>query len=390
MKVLFATLLLCLCSFVTAAAQTLNAFVFTLGSGMTADGNGNYPCQLRAFTAYSNGTLKSVSGSPYASTLCADGNNHMVVNGNTLFVSSGTQIFAYTITASSGALKQVGMIDTTGGNPDPNDCTFSGMVFDHTGSNLYVLCTDYDNEGPDYLLNYKVAGSQLNFVAATAAGNASNEYLAPTVSSNNEYLYNTYANGIDWANHGVAVWQRASNGTLTVPQNFSTKGGPVGWAPTVGYYVGGYGAKADPSGHLAMLSNYEAGPPFGIVGNPQIGSYTITSTGSLTTTGTATNMPFVDVGGFFDMNMSPSGKVLAVAGDSGLEVFHFNGASPVTTFGWVSRHPQFALHWDDANHLYALGYDGLTVFTVTTTSGVQNGAPSAIMNGLAMVVLPKT
>ena len=79
----------------------MNAFVYTLGSGTTADGNGNYPCQLRAFTAYSNGTLKSVSGSPYASTLCVNSPNSMVVNGNTLFVSSGTQIFSYAITAST-------------------------------------------------------------------------------------------------------------------------------------------------------------------------------------------------------------------------------------------------------------------------------------------------
>jgi hypothetical protein len=390
----YAALLLCLCSCVSVAAQTLDALVYTLGSGTTADGNGNYPCQLRAFTAYSNGTLKSVSGSPYASTLCANGPNSMVVNGNTLFVSSGTQIFSYAITSSTGALKQTGVIDTAANDPDPSDCVFTGMVLDHTGSNMYVLYTDYGNEGPDYLLNYKVAGSELNFVAATAAfspgSNASDENHVPTVSSNNEYLYSTFDDGIGGFNHGVTVWQRASNGTLTVPQNFSTKGNPVGWSPYVEYYVSPYGAKADPSGHLAVLMNFEAGPPYGIVGNPQIGTYTIGSTGSLTTTSTATNMPFVDVGYFSDMNMSPSGKVLAIAGDSGLEVFHFNGASPATTFGWVSRHPQFLLHWDDANHLYSLGFDGLTMFTVTTTSGTQNGSPSPIMNGLAMVVLPKT
>jgi hypothetical protein len=104
----YAALLLCLCSCVTVAAQTLDAFVYTLGSGTTSDGNGNYPCQLRAFTAYSNGTLKSVSGSPYSSTLCATSPNSMVVTSGTLFVSSGTQIFSYAITASTGALKQNG------------------------------------------------------------------------------------------------------------------------------------------------------------------------------------------------------------------------------------------------------------------------------------------
>jgi hypothetical protein len=228
--------------------------------------------------------------------------------------------------------------------------------------------------------------------AATENNNASsNELHAPTVSSNNEFLYDTFQAGIDGAYHGISIWQRASNGTLTNPaRSFTITGGPSGWLPTVEYYPSPYGAKADPSGHLAVLTNYEAGPPFGYLGDPQIETFTISSTGNLSTTSTATNMPFVDVGAITDMNMAPSGKILAVAGYSGLEVFHFNGASPATTFGYVSRHPQFQLHWDDANHLYALGYDGLTMFTVTTTSGVQNGAPSPIVNGIALAVLPKT
>jgi hypothetical protein len=390
----FAALFLCLSGCMTAAAQTLDAFVYTLGSGTTADGNGNYPCQLRAFTAYSNGTLKSVSGSPYSSTLCANSPNSMVVNGNTLFVSSGTQIFSYAITASTGALKQSAVIDTAGNDPDPSDCVFTGMVLDHTGGNLYVLYSDEENQGPDYLLNYKVSGSTLSFLAATPSSgpdmNVSDEWHVPTVSSNNEFLYGTYNSGIYGANRGFAVWQRASNGTLTVPQNFAAKGGPVGWGPYVGYDLTPNGAKADPSGHVAVLMESEAGGPEGILGNPQIATYTISSTGSLSTTSSATNMPYVDISDFYDMNMSPSGKILAIAGTSGLEVFHFNGASPATTFGWVSRHPQFLLHWDDANHLYALGFDGLTMFTVTTTSGTQNGSPSPIMNGLALAVLPKT
>ena len=190
----YAALLLCLCSCLTAAAQTLDAFVYTLGYGTTADGNGNYPCQLRAFTAYSNGTLKSVSGSPYASTLCSSFNNSMAVTGTTLFVSAGTQIFSYAITSSTGALKQSAVIDTAGNNPDPNDNQFQGMVLDHTGANMYVLYTDGDNEGPDYLLNYKVSSGKLSYVGATAS-TGNNEFHAPTVSSNNEYLYSTEQSG---------------------------------------------------------------------------------------------------------------------------------------------------------------------------------------------------
>jgi hypothetical protein len=98
------------------------------------------------------------------------------------------------------------VIDTATENPDPADNYFTGMVLDHTGANMYVLYSDGDNEGPDYLLNYKVASGKLSFVAATAASgpgaNASNEFHVPTVSSNNEFLYSTYQDGIDGANHG--------------------------------------------------------------------------------------------------------------------------------------------------------------------------------------------
>lgn len=166
-KVLFASLLLCLCSCVTAAAQTLDAFVYTLGSGTTADGNGNYPCQLRAFTAYSNGTVKSVSGSPYSSTLCANGTNDMAVTNSTSFVSSGSQISSYAITSSTGGLLQISSIDTSKQNPDPTNLSFTGIILDHTGGNMYVLYSDNQNQGPDYMLTYKVSSGKLTFVSAS-------------------------------------------------------------------------------------------------------------------------------------------------------------------------------------------------------------------------------
>lgn len=52
--------------------------------------------------------------------------------------------------------------------------------------------------------------------------------------------------------------------------------------------------------------------------------------GNLTTTGTISNMPKSSVTQVTDMAMAPSGKLLAVSGTTGLQVFHFNGASPIT------------------------------------------------------------
>ncbi len=85
-------------------------------------------------------------------------------------------------------------------------------------------------------------------------------------------------------------------------------------------------------------------------------------------TNTWQNMPSP---GYFPtgMNMSPDGKLLAVMGD-GLDVFHFNGAAPITPYRKALTTDNVTwIHWDKANHLYALSTNGkLYVFTVTPTS----------------------
>jgi hypothetical protein len=68
------------------------------------------------------------------------------------------------------------------------------------------------------------------------------------------------------------------------------------------------------------------------------------------------------------MNMSPSGKLLAVGG-TGLLVYHFNGAAPITPYSAkLTTDPIGWIHWDNSNHLYALSATKLYVFTVTPTS----------------------
>ena len=41
-------------------------------------------------------------------------------------------------------------------------------------------------------------------------------------------------------------------------------------------------------------------------------------------------MPSTAAGFIFGLGMSPSGKLLAVAGSGGLQVFHYKGGSPIT------------------------------------------------------------
>jgi hypothetical protein len=96
------------------------------------------------------------------------------------------------------------------------------------------------------------------------------------------------------------------------------------------------------------------------------------------------------------MAMSPSGKLLALAG-TGLQIFHFDGASPITEFGSALL-PGVSidqLAWDNNNHLYALSYgtNELYVYTVTTTSIHEvAGSPFTVDNSYGisgLIVVPK-
>jgi hypothetical protein len=97
--------------------------------------------------------------------------------------------------------------------------------------------------------------------------------------------------------------------------------------------------------------------------------------------------------------MAPSGKLLAVGGLKGLQIFHFNGASPLTVdTGLLEKYPVNAMYWDNANHLYAITsyYNGTTttfqlyVFTVTPTSAVAApGSPYPVPNAASLIVQPK-
>jgi WD40 repeat protein len=95
-----------------------------------------------------------------------------------------------------------------------------------------------------------------------------------------------------------------------------------------------------------------------------------------------------------DIEISPSGKLLAVAGTAGLEVFHFNGSNPITPYTGLLENDEIdQCLWDNANHLYAISSKSnlLFVFTVTPTSYYQApGSPYVIgpVTGTQVIVLP--
>jgi hypothetical protein len=104
-------------------------------------------------------------------------------------------------------------------------------------------------------------------------------------------------------------------------------------------------------------------------------------------------MPTVSVGSVTAVGMAPSGKqLLAVGGSTGLQVFHFNGASPIThDTGLLTSSYIDEIRWDNANHLYAISQTAkkLWVFTVTPTGVSQApGSPHTINTPLGVIVQP--
>ena len=128
------------------------------------------------------------------------------------------------------------------------------------------------------------------------------------------------------------------------------------------------------------------------VGPYQIATFTASSSGYLNTSSTYSNMPAVAVGNVQILSMSPSGTLLAVGGDGGLQVFHFNGASPATAdTGLLTTVSTNQIFWDNSNHLYAISNSAgkLYVYNVTSSSTTAApGSPYSIPTPYALAVLP--
>ena len=84
--------------------------------------------------------------------------------------------------------------------------------------------------------------------------------------------------------------------------------------------------------------------------------------------------------------------IMAVGGIGGLQIFHFNGASPITKYtGLLTTSTIDKIYWDNSNHLYAIsGSAGkLYVFTITPTSYSQaSGSPYSVGTPVGLIVQP--
>jgi hypothetical protein len=331
---------------------------------------GNTKDQVLGYQAAANGALTPIPGSPFAASV-----NNLALNGKWLFGvdQTGQNIDSFSI-ASNGRLTYKDKYTTslTGGS-------LYDLFLDRTGASLYAI---YYTTNNDYLSqSVDQATGQLSFLNDLAGGPDHNVPLSFT--GNNQFAYASSCYHFGPEIFGV---QRASDGTLSylniTPPFPAEKSG--------GFYCP-WAAAADPANHLAIaLTPYTS--DWGSDGAPQLAVYTADSSGNLTTTSTDQNMPSVLTQGAQTYSTSPSGKLLAVAG-TGLQIFHFNGANPITQFtGLLTTDTIDSVYWDNANHLYAIsGSAGkLYVFNVTATKVTQApGSPHKITTPQSLIVLPK-
>jgi hypothetical protein len=334
--------------------------------------------EVTGFAAAANGKLSAIPGSPFSANL-----QNTAVNGKYLFGVTPNSVYidSYKI-EPDGALS----FDKATNLAKYNACGESiGLGFDHSGSTLYNLELEGDCANNLYeSFSVNESTGALNHVQNFDGSPGFQQNLV--FSGNNVYGYGVSCYHDDF---GFFGFKRNSNGSLTAlninPALPAAKANDA-YCPLV--------VAADPANHLAFGFQAYTDLPYGpTVGAPQLGTYTIGSSGNITTTSTYKNMPAVSTGTIIDINMSPSGKLLAVGGSKGLQVFHFNGASPLTHFtGLLTSEDIEQVGWDNSNHLYALSvtHGKLFVFTVTPSSVSQApGSPYTVHRPWGFIIQPK-
>ena len=361
-----------LAHFASAQTTTLNAYVYVINR---LNGPIN---ELDGFSADSTGALTALPGSPFWTSITASQFWTLAHTPNWLFLSDEVKIYSFSI-ASNGALTLKSSINAQQFSPAGSD-VISALSLDRSGLTLYAAATEQSAAtGNAILAFHKGSNGVFTYLGSTdyPDRNGFSDIFGDASSrldfiSNNQYAYNA---GCD---NGNASWFAAqrnfSDGTLgrfpinpTIPSNPNGNYCPIASA-------------VDPTNHLAVgLFLEQSGPA-------QLAVYTADSSGNLTTTSTAQNMPTTAVGDGV-MSISPAGNLLAIASGRGLQVFHFNGSNPITPYTKQLAVACNDLAWDKHNHLYIIGSKGVRAWRITPN--FWKAASPYPLNGAALTVLSK-
>jgi hypothetical protein len=349
--------------------------------------NGSHDNQVKiyGFAADSKGGLSRIPGSPFPGAVnigfWAGKNGYLFGTEST---TDATYIYSYSV-SSIGAPKKVARIKAAG-----EYVGVSGLFLDRTAEDLYDYEEDFGSNS--YYQSFRIdrPTGRLTYLGAYNVGYDSVPGGKMTFAGDNLYAYTAYNFCYISCSWGILGSRRNSKGKLT---GLNTNDKILPPTPKDGdSYLAVY-TGADPTDHIAIA--VQAVNQIGNDGLPQLATYTVHSDGSLTTESAYWNMPTTANQGINDMETSPSGKLLAVAGTAGLEIFHFDGSNPITPYtGLLINDEIDQCLWDNNNHLYAVSSKSskLFVFTVTPASYHQSpGSPHLINQAGAQVsVLPTT
>jgi hypothetical protein len=368
-----------------AQAQTAEATASTAPVAyvyVSSNPNGSSTNEINGFAAAANGRLTPVAGSPFRDDVTS-----MAANGKYLYASTrnGIYVAAFAIEAN-GALHWSASTDIVKYNQ--GDCGSSGPLFlDRTGASLYDMEFNGDacSNNSYQSLATNTSSGRLRNLGSGASGEWF--YLPATFIGNNVYAYTAVClYDMYWE---IAGFKRSSSGLLSqININAPTP------APKTGDFFCPSQTAADTTNHVAITFQPVDQNSFSPNGPAQLAAYTAGSSGNLSTASTVANMPAASVGTVTGLGMAPSGKLLAVAGTAGLQVFHFNGSHPIThDTGLLTKDQVDQVFWDNDNHLYAISQSAgkLFVFTVTPTSASQAaGSPHIIAHPQSLTVQPRT
>lgn len=341
------------------------------------------PNQILGFAVDAEGRLTRVPGSPFNEDAAS-----MAVNGRYLMAASQDQqiVSAFDI-HPNGSLTFASLTNYALDNS--SNCGAAGAIFfDHTGQSLYLQEYDIDcaNSGTASYTLHKSTG-MLSYLGNTITGSEYDDRSPASFIANNLFAYAAGPSGCYI--YSVDGFKRASDGMLS-----SAASGAPAYLPGP---PGGFRdfvpdlAAADTANHIAITET-PANPP-GCAGLPvRLSTWTANASGKLTTTSSYANMPATAILNPYDLKMAPSGHLLALAGKEGMQVFHFNGAKPITSYTrLLTTDPINQMFWDNDNHLYAISQakNRLHVYTITNSSYHEApGSPYSITSPDYLIVQP--
>ena len=352
------------------------------------------PNQIVAYAADAKGQLAPVPGSPFSQSVGSIG-----ASGGYLLAASLSQsdINSYKI-GSNGALTlgpQLTLTQQTGGTTCGNGGKF---VFERTGKSLYAEIDDCSGNKEIASLAFDSSNGSLSYLGNVNIGTKSS--AAISFLGNNKFAYSALNDACLYG--GMSPFSLSNTGLVDLTSFVQTPqfGPPVPPGAKISdvkqpSYAAGFTA-TDTTNHVA-IAEFPCFQQSGVVATKiQLATYTADATGDLTTSDTYATMPATAVDPQV-LEMSPSGSLLAVGGVGGLQVFHFNGANPITSFTNVLTTDNIGqMFWDKNNHLYAITLTAgslavspgkLHVFTITDAAASEApGSPYTITSPLSLAV----